>query len=120
MDLHLPDTRPELALRIIKIVHTVVWAIFAGCILLIIPFAWAKNFAAVAFLVGLVLIEVAILVVNDLRCPLTAVAGRYTEDRADNFDIYLPLRVARYNKQIFGSLFIVSLVFALASWFGWV
>ena len=40
-------------------------------------------------------------------------AARYTEDRADNFDIYLPLWLARYNKEIFGSLFFAGELFAL-------
>ena len=50
---------------------------------------------------------------NRLRCPLTGVAARYTEDRQDNFDIYLPLWVARYNKQIFGTVYVVGVAFGL-------
>jgi hypothetical protein len=57
------------------------------------------------------MVEVAVLAANKLRCPLTAIAARYTEDRQDNFDIYLPLFLARYNKQIFGSLFLAGLLF---------
>jgi hypothetical protein len=44
------------------------------------------------------------------------VAARYTDDRRDNFDIYLPLWIARYNKQIFGPLFVAGIVFTLALW----
>jgi hypothetical protein len=51
-----------------------------------------------------------------MRCPLTGVAARYTDDRRDNFDIYLPLWLARYNKLIFGSLFAAGLLFTLACW----
>ncbi|MBB1092471.1 hypothetical protein HUU61_14375 [Rhodopseudomonas palustris] len=40
-----------------------------------------------------------------MRCPLTAVAARYTDERADNFDIYLPIWLARHNRLIFGTLF---------------
>jgi hypothetical protein len=36
------------------------------------------------------------------RLALTNVAARYTNDRRDNFDIVLPLWLARYNKIIFG------------------
>jgi hypothetical protein len=46
------------------------------------------------------MIEVAVLVLNRMRCPLTGIAARFTEDRRANFDIYLPLWLARYNKQI--------------------
>jgi hypothetical protein len=49
--------------------------------------------------------------------PLTSVAAHYTEDRADNFDIYLPLWLARYNKTIFGTLFVCGCAFAFARWF---
>jgi hypothetical protein len=48
-----------------------------------------------------------------MRCPLTPLAARYTDDRSDNFDIYLPLWLARYNKQIFGPLFLVATLFAI-------
>lgn len=73
-----------------------------------------------AVLIGIVLIEVFILIANSMRCPLTAVAARFTEDRRDNFDIYLPLWLARYNKVIFGWLFVVGLAITLARWVGWI
>jgi hypothetical protein len=47
---------------------------------------------------------------------LTDLAGRYTEERRDNFDIYLPLWLARRNKAIFGMLFIVGELFVLGRW----
>jgi hypothetical protein len=37
------------------------------------------------------------------------------EERADNFDIYLPNWVARHNKAIFGTLFVLNELFEL--WF---
>ena len=67
-------------------------------------------------LAGAVFVEVAILALNHMKCPLTAVAARYTEDRSDNFDIYLPLWLARYNKQIFGTLFLVGGLVSLWAW----
>ena len=41
-----------------------------------------------------------------MRCPLTDLAARYTDDRRANFDIYLPLWLAANNKRIFGSVFV--------------
>jgi hypothetical protein len=77
-----------------------------------LPFAaWQRRWDVFLLLAGLVMVEVAVLAANKLRCPLTAIAARYTEDRQDNFDIYLPLFLARYNKQIFGSLFLAGLLF---------
>lgn len=107
---------PLSALRVIKLVHTVVWAFFAGAIVAIPYAAWLGRFGWVVVLTAIVLVEVAILAFNGLRCPLTDVAARHTENRRANFDIYLPLWLAAYNKQVFGSLFVAGLVFALARW----
>jgi hypothetical protein len=57
-----------------------------------------------------------ILAVNKGRCPLTNLAGRYTRDRTDNFDIYLPLWLARHNKMIFGTLFLLGELFVIGRW----
>jgi hypothetical protein len=59
-------------------------------------------------LILVVLAEVLVLIANDGHCPLTAVAARYTGDRRDNFDIYLPEWLARYNKLIFGSIYLLG------------
>jgi hypothetical protein len=61
-------------------------------------------------------IEIGILAMNDMHCPLTRVAARDTDDRGDNFDIYLPMWIARYNKLVFGWLFVAGLLFALFHW----
>lgn len=100
----------------IKLLHTAVWLFFASCIVAI-PIVGAQHrFRLAAVLTGLVLVECAILAVNRGRCPLTDLAGRYTRDRADNFDIYLPNWLARRNKMIFGTLFALGELFLLARW----
>jgi hypothetical protein len=100
----------------IKLLHTAVWIFFAGCIFAI-PAAGAKGeFRAAAMFSGAVLIECAILACNRGRCPLTDLARRYTDERRDNFDIYLPLWLARNNKAVFGTIFLLSELFVLARW----
>lgn len=100
----------------IKLLHTAVWFFFAACIVAI-PLAGAyRQFLWAAILSGLVLVECAVLALNHGRCPLTDLAGRHTEERRDNFDIYLPLWLARYNKAIFGTLFVVGELFVLGRW----
>jgi hypothetical protein len=94
-------------------VHTAVWALFAGCILAIPIFVWRRQLQAAYLLIAIVLVEVVVLAVNRMRCPLTGVAARYTDDRRDNFDIYLPLWLARYNKHIFGTLFALGVAYAV-------
>jgi hypothetical protein len=100
-------------LRLIKLLHTVAWAFFASAILLIPVAAWLDAWRTTLALIAVVSAECVILVLNQMHCPLTPVAARYTDNRADNFDIYLPLWLARYNKQIFGTLFVVGIIFAI-------
>jgi len=103
-------------LRVVKVVHTLAWAFFASWIL-VIPFFAARNQLHLAALgIGLVAVEVLILLANGFRCPLTAVAARYTEERADNFDIYLPCWLAKYNKLIFGAIYTLGVLFTLLVW----
>jgi polyferredoxin len=59
------------------------------------------------------LIESAVLIFNGWTCPLTSIAERYTDERQHNFDIYLPEIVAKYNKLIFGTIFVVGLLLVL-------
>jgi hypothetical protein len=100
----------------IKVLHTAVWLFFAGCIVAI-PIVGAQHrFRLAAVLTGLVLVECVILALNRGRCPLTDIAGRYTEDRTDNFDIYLPNWLARRNKMNFGTLFALGELFVLERW----
>jgi hypothetical protein len=100
----------------IKMAHTAIWAFFVACILAIWVFAWQGRYGTAALMIGIVLIEVIVLGLNGWRCPLTAVAGRYTHDRRANFDIYLPVWIARNNKLIFGSLYGAGIALTLARW----
>ncbi len=104
------------ALGRIRLLHTVAWAVFAAAIIAIPPVILAGELSAAAWLSALVWVEVAIVAINRMRCPLTGIAARYTDDRSDNFDIYLPVWLARYNKLLFGTLFAAGEVLLLASW----
>jgi hypothetical protein len=105
------------ALVTIKIIHTIVWAFFAACILAIPITVYASHFRLAFLLIALVLFEFVVLLINRWSCPLTGVAARYTDNRQDNFDIYLPLWLAKHNKLIFGSLFACSVTYAALMWF---
>lgn len=104
-------------LHAVKLVHTGGWAFFASCVVGIPVAAQQQRFGLAAVLIGLVAIESLVLVFNSWRCPLTDVAARYTEDRRDNFDIYLPLWLARYNKVLFGSLYVAGILWTAVAWF---
>lgn len=75
-----------------------------------------RKWRWVAWLGGLVALECVVVAVNGMRCPLTDVAARYTTERVDNFDIYLPVWLARWNKVIFGTIYAVELVWAAGIW----
>ena len=100
-------------LQVIKLAHTVVWALLVAVILAIPVMAWQERVTATAVLTGIMLGEVLVLLVNRWRCPLTDLAARYTDDRRANFDIYLPLWLAANNKRIFGSIFAAGVVFSI-------
>jgi hypothetical protein len=107
---------PKNPLVAIKLAHTVVWLVFAGCILAIPLVALSNRFRLAALLSALVLVECVVLAINRGRCPLTDLAARYTASRRDNFDIYLPLWLARHNKRIFGTLFVIGELLLLWRW----
>ncbi len=103
-------------LRQIKLLHTAIWAVMAASILALPWAGWVGQFHWAFGLTLLILGECLALGLNRGRCPLTDVAARYTDDRADNFDIYLPLWLARYNKIILGFLFVAGELIVLWQW----
>ena len=115
MPIHL-KAESTVRLRAIKSLHTAVWALFAGCIVAIPVVSWLGQFTAAVWLSAIVFCEVLVLALNKWRCPLTAVAARYTGNRRENFDIYLPQWLAKYNKVIFGSLYVAGLIYAASRW----
>jgi hypothetical protein len=103
-------------LTAIKVLHTVVWAFIAGCIIALPFVAWCGAFRWAAILSILVLVEGVVLLANGWRCPLTDMAAKYTADRSPNFDIYMPNWLARHNKTIFAALFAVNEAIVLVEW----
>jgi hypothetical protein len=105
-------------LLLVKVVHTIVWAFFAACIIAIPISGWRGRLGTAGILCGVVFGEVVVLALNRWRCPLTPVAARYTTDRRDNFDIFLPEWLARHNKTVFGSLYLGGVLYVLWLWLG--
>ena len=103
-------------LRAIKVIHTLIWGLFASCIFAIYVTTWHASFRFSALLIGIVFLEVMVLGVNGWTCPLTRIAARFTSDRQDNFDIYLPEWIAHHNKRVFGIIYFVSIVFTFVGW----
>jgi hypothetical protein len=104
-------------LTTIKLLHTLIWAVLAAAILALPVLGVLHRFRWAAVLTGLVLLECGVLALNGGRCPLTDVAAKFTDDRARNFDIYLPKWLAEHNKAIFGALFVAGEMIVLGYWF---
>ena len=103
--------RPALSLIIIKIIHTLVW-LFFNAVLIYLFFALARNKIDKWIWIGLgsFVLEAILLVIFKNTCPLTIIARRYSNSTNDNFDIYLPNWLAKYNKLIYGALLLVIIL----------
>lgn len=60
--------------------------------------------------ISLIICEGLILLLFKMSCPLTVVARKYSDSQKDNFDIFLPNWLAKHNKSIFTSIFIIGLI----------
>ncbi len=95
-------------LTAIKIVHTLIW-IFFNVVLFYMAYAVIVNKIDLSVWIGiaLILIEGVVLLMFKRMCPLTIMARRYSDSEKDNFDIYLPNWLAKYNKLIYTTFFIL-------------
>jgi hypothetical protein len=60
--------------------------------------------------IGLILLEGIVLLIFSKMCPLTIIARQYSDSAKDNFDIYLPNWLAKHNKLIYTTLFVLILI----------
>ncbi len=92
----------------IKMVHTLVW-LFFNVVLFYLAYAVIINKIDKFVWIGIALIvlEGVVLLIFNKMCPLTIIARRYSDSTKDNFDIYLPNWLAKYNKLIYTSFFVV-------------
>lgn len=96
------------ALTAIRAVHTALWLFFASSIVGILIAIPLGALQAALWMSLFVWAELAVLLLNRMRCPLTIAAARYTNDRSANFDIWLPNWLARRSRPIFAVLFALS------------
>ncbi len=100
-------------LILVKIIHTLVWMFF-NVLLFYMAYAVIINkinkFVWIG--IGLIVLEGLVLLIFNKVCPLTIVARRYSDSTKDNFDIYLPNCLAKWNKMIYTISFVL-IVFGL-------
>ena len=98
----------------IKLIHTVIWVIFVAVIFYIVYSGITDNITLYTWLgIGLIIGEGLVLLLFKMSCPLTVVARKYSNSQKDNFDIFLPNWLARHNKLIFTTIFVIGLVIVL-------
>jgi hypothetical protein len=95
----------------LKLMHTIIW-FFYVLIISYIFYAGIYNkinlYLWIA--IGLVIIEGIILIIFKGKCPLTVLGYKYTDSHEVGFDIYLPRWLAKYNKMIFGTIFVIGIL----------
>ncbi|WP_149304156.1 hypothetical protein [Pareuzebyella sediminis] len=101
----------------IKFVHTLIWA-FLVTVILYVVYSGLTDTVDLYTWIGIVLIvgEGLILALFGMSCPLTVMARNYSDSEKDNFDIFLPNWLAKYNKLIFTSIFVIGLILVLYRW----
>ncbi|MCF8238373.1 MAG: hypothetical protein K9I85_09485 [Saprospiraceae bacterium] len=98
----------------IKWLHTLIWAFFVAVIFYILYCGIANDVQVYTWIaIGLVLGEGLVLLLFRMFCPLTIWARKYSSSTKDNFDIFLPEWLARYNKVIFTTLFLIGVLFVI-------
>jgi hypothetical protein len=106
--MHLPASEK---LRLIKILHTAIWVFFNIVIFYILYAVIINKIDYLVWIgVGLVLLEGLVLLLFKNICPVTLAARKYSDSKKENFDIYLPNWLAKYNKQIYISIFGISVI----------
>jgi len=62
--------------------------------------------------IGCIVIEWIVLLIFRWQCPFAILARKYSDSKNENFDIYLPNWLAKHNKTIYITIFVV-IVFGL-------
>jgi hypothetical protein len=98
----------------IKLIHTGIW-VFFNVVIFYLLYAVLINKIDKWIWIGLFLIflEGVVLLIFKNICPVTLVARKYSSSDRDNFDIYLPEWLARYNKQIYSSIVVLIIIILL-------
>jgi hypothetical protein len=94
-----------------KIIHTAIWIFFNAVIFYLFYAIISNRIGKWVFIcIGTILTEGLVLLCFKGKCPLTLVARRYSDSTKDNFDIYLPNWLAKYNKIIYTTLFVAAII----------
>ncbi len=101
-------------LLLIKSIHTLIWLFFNVVIFYIVYAVVINQIDKWLWIcISLVLFEGPVLLLFKNICPVTLIAKKYSTSTKDNFDIYLPNWLARYNKIIYITIVAIALIVLL-------
>eukprot|EP00768_Dysnectes_brevis_P004546 gnl/Dysnectes_brevis/3277_a4106_1014.p1 GENE.gnl/Dysnectes_brevis/3277_a4106_1014~~gnl/Dysnectes_brevis/3277_a4106_1014.p1 ORF type:complete len:140 (-),score=5.40 gnl/Dysnectes_brevis/3277_a4106_1014:78-497(-) len=97
----------------IKLIHSIIWIFMSSLIMFTLISGIIGSATSTVIAAHLIVVlEGLILVFFGWKCPLTILAERIVppeiSQTTPNFDIYLPRWLARWNKTIFTTLFMIS------------
>jgi len=101
-------------LLLIKTLHSLIWVFFVSVILYINYCSVTGRITVFTWIaISFVILEGAVLLIFKNQCPLTIIARKYSNSTRDNFDIFLPNWLAKYNKLIFTTIFLLGFLMVL-------
>lgn len=105
-------------LILIKLIHTLIFAFMATCVLFILycGIVGIRN-RLLFFSIAIIVIEGIVLFLNKFKCPLTTLAGKYGDLHERFSDIFLPQQFAALIMPIFTTLFTIGLILVLIRFF---
>ena len=102
---------PDVKLNIVKGIHSIIW-VFFNVVMVYLYYAvlTGKIDKWVWISIGVIISEGIVLLIFKRSCPITLIARKYSDSPKDNFDIFLPNWLAKYNKIIYTILFVIVLI----------
>jgi len=108
------EIKSKKKLVLIKILHTIIWAFFVFMIRYILYAGIGNKINLFTYISILsVALEGIILFIFKWKCPMTVIASRYTDNQEVGFDIYIPKIIAKHNKILFTTLYIIGVIIVI-------
>lgn len=102
---------PDVKLNIVKGTHSLIWIFFNAVIVYLYHAVISGKIDHWVWIaIGVILPEGVVLLIFKRSCPITLIARKYSDSAKDNFDIFLPNWLAKYNKLIYTILFVIVLI----------
>ncbi len=98
-------------LVLVKLLHTVIWLFYNVVIFYLLYAVIADKIDKWVWIcISLIGLETLILIIFKKVCPVTLIAKKYSDSDRDNFDIYLPNWLAKYNKTIYSVIVFIAII----------